>query len=158
VAKRYRVTLTSAERAELEALTRRGAHASRLVINALILLDCDEGEASERRLANEAIAEVLRVSGRKIERLKKLFVEEGLEVALHGRQGRREYDRKADGEFEARLLALSCSQPPVGYAQWSLRLLADRAVELAYIDSVSHETVRRVLKKTSSSRGGRSAG
>lgn len=158
MAKRYRVTLTSAERTELEALTRRGAHSSRKVINALILLNCDEGEASERRLANEAVADVLRISSRKIERVKKRFVEEGLEAALHGRQGHREYDRKADGDFEARLLALSCSEPPAGYAQWSLRLLADRAVELAYIDSVSHETVRRVLKKTSSSRGRRSGG
>ena len=76
----------------------------------------------------------------------KRFVEEGLEAALGGRQGRRpSYVRKADGEFEARLVALSCAEPPEGHAQWSLRLLADRAVELGHIDSVSHETVRRVL-------------
>ena len=82
-----------------------------------------------------------------------------MEAALGGRQGRRPtYLRKADGAFEARLVALSCSAPPEGHAQWSLRLLADRAVELDYIDSVSHETVRRVLKGTPSSRGGASAG
>ena len=76
-----------------------------------------------------------------------------------GRQGRRpSYVRKADGEFEARLVALSCAEPPQGHSQWSLRLLADRVVELGHIDSVSHETVRRVLKKTQSSRGGASAG
>ena len=72
----------------------------------------------------------------------------GVEAAVSGRQGRRpSYERKADGDFEARLVALSCSQPPAGHARWTLRLLADRAVELDYIDSVSHETVRRVLKK-----------
>ena len=82
-----------------------------------------------------------------------------MEAALGGRQGRRpSYVRKADGEFEARLVALSCAEPPEGHSQWSLRLLADRVVELGHIDSVSHETVRRVLKKTQSSRGGASAG
>ena len=83
----------------------------------------------------------------------------GMEAALGGRQGRRpSYVRKADGEFEARLVALSCTEPPEGHSQWSLRLLADRVVEFGHIDSVSHETVRRVLKKTQSSRGGASAG
>jgi len=72
---------------------------------------------------------------------------EGLEVALNGRKGSRIYAKKADGDFEAHLVALSCSQPPEGFARWSLRLLADKVVELEYIDSVSHETVRRVLKK-----------
>ena len=95
---------------------------------------------------------------RKLDRTKKRFVEEGLEAALGRRKSARRYKRKADGEFEARVVALSCSQPPEGHAQWSLRLLADRAVELDYIDNVSYETVRRVLKKTKSNRGGRSAG
>ena len=95
----------------------------------------------------ESISEVLRISARKVDRVKRRFVEEGLEAALGGRQGRRpRYLCKADGEFEARLVALSCGQPPAGHAQWSLRLLADRVVELGYIESVSHETVRRVLK------------
>jgi hypothetical protein len=84
---------------------------------------------------------------RKIDRVKRRFVEEGIEVALHGRRGERVYRKKADGDFEAHLLALSCSEPPEGFARWSLRLLADRVVELNYIDSVSHETIRRVLKK-----------
>jgi transposase len=157
--KRYRVTLEQAERAELEGLTRKGSHQSQKVINALILLNCDEGDFNEHRARGEAIAEVLRISLRKVDRVKKRFVEEGLEAALGGRQGRRpHYVRKADGEFEARLVALSCSKPPKGHAQWSLRLLADRAVELDYIDKVSHETVRRVLKKTRSNPGSRSAG
>lgn len=156
--KRYKVTLLEHERQELEAITRKGSHQSQKVINALILLNCDEGECNERRSRGEDIADVLRISLRKLDRVKKRFVEEGLEAALGRRQSRRRYERKADGEFEARLVALSCSGPPKGYSQWSLRLLADRAVELEYIDSVSYETVRRVLKKTPSSRGGRSAG
>ena len=157
--KRYAVTLEKLERDELAGITRKGSHQSQKVINALILLNCDEGEFNERRVRGEAIADVLRISQRKVDRVKKRFVEEGLEAALGGRQGRRpSYLRKADGEFEARLVALSCGAPPKGRAQWSLRLLADRAVELDYIDSVSHETVRRVLKKTKSSRGVRSGG
>jgi len=157
--KRYRVTLEREERDELERITRKGSHQSQKVINALILLNCDEGDFNERRVRGEDIAEILRISLRKVDRVKKRFVEEGLDAALGGRQGRRSsYVRKADGDFEARLVALSCSKPPKGHAQWSLRLLADRAVELQYIDSVSYETVRRVLKKTRSNRGNRSAG
>ena len=157
--KRYRVRLESAEREELEQITRKGSHQSQKVINALILLNCDEGDGNERRARGEDVAEILQISLRKVDRVKKRFVEEGLEVAMGGRQGRRAtYARKADGDFEARLIALSCSKPPKGHAQWSLRLLADRAVELEYIDEVSYETVRRVLKKTNSNRGNRSAG
>ena len=147
------------ERDELAGITRKGSHQSQKVINALILLNCDEGEFNEHRARGEAVAEILRISARKVDRVKKRFVEEGMEAALGGRQGRRpSYVRKADGEFEARLVALSCAEPPEGHSQWSLRLLADHVVELGHIDSVSHETVRRVLKKTQSSRGGASAG
>ena len=157
--RRYVVTLEREERDELAAITRKGSHRSQKVINALILLNCDEGDFNDRKQSGEAIAGVLRISARKVDRVKRRFVEEGMEAALGGRQGRRPtYLRKADGAFEARLVALSCSEPPEGHSQWSLRLLADRAVELDYIDSVSHETVRRVLKKTPSSRGGASAG
>ena len=84
---------------------------------------------------------------------KKRFVEEGLDIALKGKKGSRVYAKKADGDFEAHLVALSCSDPPQGFARWSLRLLADQVVELDYIDSVSHETVRRILKKTNLSPG-----
>lgn len=83
----------------------------------------------------------------KLDRVKKRFVEEELEAALNRRKSSRRYKRKADGDFEARLVALNCSEPLKGYARWSLRLLADRAVELNYIDSISYETVRRALKK-----------
>ena len=146
--KRYVVALEKEERDELAGITRKGSHQSQKVINALILLNCDEGEFNEHRARGEAVAEILRISARKVDRVKKRFVEESMEAALGGRQGRRpSYVRKADGEFEARLVALSCAEPPQGHSQWSLRLLADRVVELGHIDSVSHETVRRVLKK-----------
>ncbi len=157
--KRYVVELEEQEREALATMTRKGSQRSQKVINALVLLNCDEGEFNGRRPTGETIAGVLRISARRVDRVKKRFVEDGLEAALGSRQGRRpKYLRKADGEFEARLVALSCGEPPEGRSQWSLRLLADRAVELGYIDSVSHETVRRVLKKTLSNRGAASAG
>ena len=156
--KRYKVTLQKEEREHLEAITRKGSHQSQRIVNALVLLNCDEGELNERHARGEELAKILRISMRKIDRVKRRFVEEGLEAALGSRQGQRVHERKADGDFEAHLVALSCSKPPQGFARWSLRLLADRAVELQYIDSVSHETIRRVLKKTKSSPGERSDG
>ena len=156
--KRYVVTLAEEEREALGALTSKGQHRSQKILNALILLGCDEGEFQTERSTNEEIARVLNISMRKIDRVKKRFVVDGLEVCLNGRKGSRVYRKKADGDFEAHLVALSCSEPPTGFARWSLRLLADRAVELDYIDSVSHETVRRVLKKTNSSLGGEKDG
>ena len=146
--KKYKVTLTEEERLELQEIVSKGTHRSQKVLNALILLNCDEGKFQEERSINEVVSTVLQVSMKKIDRVKRRFVEEGLDVALHGQKGERVYARKADGDFEAHLVALSCSEPPVGYARWSLRLLADRVVELNYIDTISHETVRRVLKKT----------
>ena len=146
--RKYVVTLTEEERSELKQLTSKGSHRSQKVLNALVLLNCDEGKFQESRSLNEVTASVLQISMRKIDRVKKRFVEEGFDIALNGRKGERVYAKKADGDFEAHLVALSCSGPPEGFARWSLRLLADRVVELNYIDSISHETVRRVLKKT----------
>ncbi len=114
--------------------------------------------AATGRHTSPAIAEVLQVSERKIDRVKRRFVEDGLEVALGGQPSQREYVSKVDGDVEAHLIALSCSAPPGGHARWSLRLLADRAVELALVEEISHETVRRVLKKTNSSPGKRWVG
>ena len=157
--KRYLVELEAEEREALAAITRKGSHRSQKVVNALVLLNCDQGGFNERRTTGRESAGVLRISARRVDRVKKRFVEDGLEAALGNRQGRRaKYLRKADGEFEARLVALSCGDPPEGRAQWSLRLLADKAVELGYIDGVSHEPVRRVLKKTPSNPGGASGG
>jgi len=156
--KLYKVTLLQHEREELEAMTRKGSGAAWKIINALILLGCDEGTRNPKRLRGGDLAAALSVSARKIDRVKKRFVEDGLEAVFLRKPSPRVYERKADGDFEARLVALSCTNPPEGHARWSLRLLADRAVELEYIDSVSYETVRRVLKKTNSSRGKRPPG
>jgi len=145
--KKYIVTLSKEEREVLSALASKGKHKSQKILNTLILLGCDEGEYQAKRSTNEEIATVLNISMRKIDRVKKRFVVEGLDVALNGRKGSRIYAKKADGDFEAHLVALSCSEPPEGFARWSLRLLADKVVELGYIDSISHEAVRGILKK-----------
>jgi len=145
--KKYKVTLQRGERITLEAIAQRGSHRSQKVLNALVLLNCDEGEFQDRPIKNEEVASVLRISMRKIDRVKKRFIEEGFETAITGRKQERVYERKTDGDFEAHIVALSCAAPPEGFTRWSLRLLADRAVELKYIDSISYETIRRVLKK-----------
>jgi len=146
--KKYIVTLTEDERVGLGEITSKGKHKTQKILDALILLGSDEGKFQTKRSTNEEIARVLNTSLRKIDRVKKRFVEEGLDVALQGRKGNRIYAKKTDGDFEAHLVALSCSEPPAGFARWSLRLLADKMVELNYISTISHEAVRRVLKKT----------
>jgi hypothetical protein len=151
--RKYIVTLTEDEREALGALTCRGKHKSQKIINSLILLACDDGEFQKKRSTNKEIVRILNISMKKIDRVKKRFVEEGFDIALNGRKGSRIYEKKADGDFEAHLVALSCSEAPEGFARWSLRLLADKVVELNYIDSISHETIRRVLKKMKSSHG-----
>ncbi len=100
---------------------------------------------------DEQVAEAVEVSQPTVSRVRKRYFEEGLEAALHRRPPNREYHRKLDGEQEARLLALACSEPPEGQARWSLRLLADKLVELEAVEEVSYQTVRRTLKKTPSS-------
>lgn len=156
--KKYVVTLTEDEREILSAISSKGKHKSQKIINSLILLGCDKGEFQKERSPNKEIAHVLKISMKKIDRTKKRFVEEGLDVALNGRKGSRIYAKKVDGDFEAHLVALSCTEPPEGFARWSLRLLADKVAELNYIDSVSHETIRRVLKKTKSNLGRKKGG
>jgi transposase len=156
--KKYRVTLTNEEREELSATSKKGKHRSQKVLNALILLNSDEGEYQIKRSKNEDIANILQISMRKIDRIKKRFVEEGLEIAINGTKGQRVYAKKADGDFEAHLVALSCSKPPEGFARWSLRLLADKVVELNYVDNISHESIRRVLKKTKLNLGKKKVG
>jgi hypothetical protein len=143
---KYKVTLTKDERAELMDIINKGCHTSQKFRNAYILLNCDEGEFSDK-VINVQISRVLKIGMRTIDRTKKRFIEEGFDSVLERRPTRREYERKADGDFEAHIVALCCSEPPKGYAKWSLRLLADKAVELKYAESISHETIRRVLKK-----------
>ena len=153
IMKRYKVTLTKEEREELDAISSKGKHAAQTVLNALILLACDEGKFQKQRSINETIAQVLNVSMKSIDRVKKRFVEEGLDAVLTRKPSSRTFQPRVDGDLEARLIALSCSEPPVGHKRWSLRLLADKVVELEYVDQISYETVRRALKKTRSSRG-----
>jgi len=144
---RYRVTLTAQERKELEALTRNGKTGAKKFIRARVLLLCDAGPDGPAWTV-AAVAEALGVTSRTIEHLKKRFVEEGLEAALK-RKTREKPPRDVtfDGAFEARLIALACSDAPEGHPRWTVRLLADKAVELNFAPSVSHMTVQRILKK-----------
>jgi hypothetical protein len=144
---RYRVTLTEQEREELEALTKRGKIHARRFIHARALLLCDAGPKGPGRTVADTAA-ALGVTSRTIEHLKKRFVEEGLEAALE-RKPREKPPREIifDGAFEARLISLACSDAPEGHRRWTVRLLADKVVELNIAPSVSHMTVQRVLKK-----------
>lgn len=148
----YKVTLSEKESDELKQIIQKGKHSSQKVINALILLNCNEATeaacSSEKKLNNKEIAKTLNVSERKVERVKKRFIDEGLDVALNGKTSDRVYKKKIDGDAEAHLVAMSCSEPPEGFSRWSLRLLSEELVKLEYTESVSHETVRQVLKKT----------
>ena len=150
-AKLYRVSLTQEEREHLLGVTRRGQSSGRKVKRSLILCKADEG------LTDRQVAEGLLVGSATVSRVRQRFVEGGLERALDDlpRPGQR---RKLDGKQEAHLVAVACSAPPEGHARWTLQLLADQAVELELTDSISRETVRQVLKKTNSSRGGRRSG
>jgi transposase len=144
---RYRVTLTKEEREELEAMTRRGKIHARKFIHARALLLCDAGEYGPAWNVAD-VAAALGVTSRSIEHLKKRFVEEGIEAALD-RKPREKPPRevKFDGAFEARLITLACSEAPEGRRRWTVRLLADKAIELRLAETVSHMTVQRVLKK-----------
>jgi transposase len=141
----------------LERLIAVGQAPARKLMHARILLKADRGPAGPGWV-DTAIAEAVEVSQPTIARVRRHFVEAGLEAALNRRAPRREYRRKLDGEQEAHLIALVCGAPPAGQARWSLRLLADRMVELEQVEAVSYQTVRRTLKKTSSSLGGVSNG
>ena len=147
MAKRYRVTLTKDERDYLISIINKGKHKSQTYRAAYILLNTDKGDFTTSTSINEDISKVLIVGMRTIDRIKKQFVEEGLEICLGRKPTTRIYERKVDGDTEAHLVAIACSEPPKGFAKWSLRLLADKMVELNYVDSLSHETVRSVLKK-----------
>ena len=144
---RYTIKLTNTEVDELQAIINKGSHTSQTFRTAYILLNCDEGDYSEK-VTNEQISKVLKVGMRTIDRVKKKFIEEGFESVLERRPTRRIYETKLDGDVEAKLVTLCCSEPPKGFAKWSLRLLADKMVELNYVESISHVTVRSVLKKT----------
>jgi transposase len=154
---KYKVTLRKDEHDELMSIISKGSHSSQQFRTAYILLNCDEGEYGEK-IYGKHICQVLKVSARMIDRVKQRFVEEGFEACLERKPLSRTKEKKADGELEAQLIALSCSKAPEGFARWSLRLLADKMVEMEYIESISHETIRRVLKKTNSNRGRQKVG
>ena len=149
---RYTIKLSQEEVKELMAIINKGSHTSHTFRTAYILLNCDEGDYSEK-FTNEQISKILKVGMRTIDRVKKRFIEEGFEAVLERRASSRVYDVKLDGDVEAKLVKLCCSEPPPGFAKWSLRLLADKMVELQYVDSISHVSVGNVLKKTNLSLG-----
>ena len=150
--KRYAVVLTAFERDRLKGLLAAGMASARKLTHARILLKADQGSEGPGWV-DEMIAEAVEVSQPTVSRVRKQYVEQGLEAALNRRPPTREYQRKLDGVQEAHLIALACSKPPTGQARWTLRLLADRLVELEIVEeAISYQTVRRVLKKTRSSR------
>lgn len=154
---RYTLKLTKPEVDELNKIISKGSHTSKAFRVAYILLNCDEGKYSAK-VTNEQISQVLRIGMRTIDRVKKHFCEDGLEAALGRRPTSRVYERKVDGDVEAKLIALCCSDPPEGFSKWSLRLLADKMVQLEYVEDISHVTVRSILKKTNLSPGRRKDG
>jgi len=150
--KKYIVTLMEEERRMLQEMLSRGKAAARKLMHARILLKADAA-AGGPAWEDQSIAEALEVGRATVERVRREFVEEGLDAALERRQPRRVYERKLDGDGEAHLVALACQEPPEGRSRWTLRLLADRMVQLEYVDQISYQTVRRTLKKTRSSLG-----
>ena len=151
-AKRYRVRLSAEEQEELRGLVSKGRAAAYRQTHARILLLVDEAQEGGA-MKDEEIARVLKVGSATVERVRRRCVEEGVEAALGRRQQLNRRPRKLDGEGEARLVAMACSQPPEGRAGWTLQLLADRLVECEIVESISTETVRQTLKKTRSSLG-----
>jgi transposase len=151
--KRYKVTLTPDERQQLQKLIAAGKAAAKKLAHARILLKADASEGGPA-WSDSRIAKAIEVSVDTVARVRERFVEEGLEAALvRKKQDKPSRERILDGRAEAKLIVLACSAAPEGRTVWTMQLLADRLVELKIVDSVSDETVRRVLKKTRSSRG-----
>ncbi len=146
---KYLVELSDKQRQHLEKLTSSGRVSARQIKRAQILLKSD----LRVNWSYEQIMEAFDVSAVTIAKVRRVFVEQGLESTLQRKQADREYEHVLDGEGEAHLIALACSKPPSGRKHWSLRLLQDRFVKLGYVENLSHETIRRVLKKTNSSLG-----
>ena len=146
--KKYLVTLTADEREQLNAMITAGTASAKKLAHARVLLKADQGE-NGLAWVDEVIAEAVEVSTDTVARIRQRFVEQGLEAALvRKKQDRPSRERVLDGSAEARLLAVACSDPPDGRAAWTLTMLADKLVELEVVESVSRESVRRVLKKT----------
>jgi len=146
--KKYPVVLPEAERTDLERLIAAGTAPARKLTHARILLKADQSEHGPAWV-DERIAEAVEVSQPTVARIRKQYVEQGLGAALNRRPPHREYQQKLDGRQEAKLIALACGEPPAGHARWSLRLLADRLIDLEIVETISYQTVARALKKTS---------
>jgi transposase len=146
--KKYPVILTEAQREQLKSLIAAASAPARKLTHARILLKADQSPDGPGWVDGR-VADAVEVSQPTVARVRKRYFEEGLEAALNRGPPNRHYQRKLDGEQEARLLALACSEPPEGRARWSLRLLADKLVELEIVEDVSYQAVRRTLKKTS---------
>ncbi|GHT74433.1 hypothetical protein AGMMS50262_07380 [Bacteroidia bacterium] len=150
---KYRIKLTKEEVLELQKIVSKGFHSTQTYRAAYVLLNVDEGGFSLGKMTNERICEVLKINMRTIDRIKKKLVEKGMSAALERDKGSRIYEKKIDGDMEAKIISIACSEPPKGFAKWSLRLLADKMVELQYIDSISYVSIGNVLKKTNLNRG-----
>ena len=150
--KKYIVTLTESGREDLQALIRKGKAAARKLLHARILLKADS-RLGQPAWNDEAISEALEVSVSTVGRVREQFVEKGVMGALERQPTKRVYEQKLNGEREARLVALVCSQPPEGSPRWTLQLLTDKMVELGYVEEISDETIRRTLKKMNLSLG-----
>ena len=138
---------------ELRKIVNKGSRSIQTYRAANILLNVDEGEFNLGKNTNERICEVLKIGMRTIDRVKKKMVEGGLDAALERDKGSRVYEKKIDGDVEAKLVTLCCSEPPAGFAKWSLRMLAGKMVELSYIDKISYVSAGKVLKKMNLSLG-----
>lgn len=143
--------MTTEEQTHLSQMIRGGKAAARVLLHARILLKADNGPEAPA-WSDEAVGEALEVHATTVARVRQRFVEQGLEAALRPQPTTRRYERKLDGQAEAHLIALACGPVPEGQAKWTLRLLADKLVELQHVPSISHETVRQTLKKTNCSR------
>ena len=150
---RYRIKLTQSEVSELLSIIKKGSHTSQSYRAACVLLNCDEGEYSVGKSTNEQIVQVLKIGMRTVDRIKQKCIEGGIEAALERSATTRIYDKKVDGDLEAKIVQLCCSEPPEGFAKWTLRMLADKVVELGYIEKLSHVSVHNTLKKTNLSHG-----
>lgn len=150
--KQFVVALTPEDRSALRKLVAAGKAPARTLMHARILLKADQGPGGPG-LSDPAVARAVESSKNTVARVRQRYAEKGLEAALERQASRRVYRRKLDGDGEARLVLLACSAPPDGQARWTLQLLANRLVELQVVEGISDQTVRRTLKKTSSSRG-----
>jgi hypothetical protein len=144
---KYRIKLTQDEVMELSSIIKKGSHTSQTYRGAYVLLNCDEGDYSLGKSTNAQTCEVLEIGMRTIDRIKKKCIDGGIGRALERTESTRVYEKKIDGDVEAKLVALCCSSPPEGRAKWTVRLLADKMVELQYVESISHVSVYHVLKK-----------